>query len=177
MIEYIIEPKSRKDIRQLTKMIRFQLGLMNEVYFPIECLLDTFCEIFPDFSYEIVDDETLPVNIHAETDITNHIIRIKESVYIGALNGKGRDRMTIAHEIGHFIMICKLGLKYHRYYGRKQIPAYESPEWQAKCFAGELMIDYDLTVGMNPLDIVSACGVSVAAACYQYEKMHENEAS
>ena len=53
MAEYIVEPKSRQDIRDLTLMLRKFLGLENEKYFPITELLDVLAEIFDNFSYEI----------------------------------------------------------------------------------------------------------------------------
>ena len=56
MAEYIVEPKSRQDIRDLTLMLRKFLGLENEKYFPITELLDVLAEIFDNFSYEIVEN-------------------------------------------------------------------------------------------------------------------------
>ena len=99
MGEYVVEPKSRYNLRVLAKILRKNLGLTDELYFPIVELLDVMCELFPRFSYEIVDDSTFPSNVHADTDVMNHHIRIKESVYDGASNGNGRDRMTIAHDM------------------------------------------------------------------------------
>lgn len=54
MIEYVVEPKSRRDLRMLARVIRIKLGLENEPYFPIVELLEVLCELFDDFSYEIV---------------------------------------------------------------------------------------------------------------------------
>ena len=41
---------------------------------------------------------------HGETFPDEHIIRIREDVYLGAVNGCGRDGMTIAHEVGHLFL-------------------------------------------------------------------------
>lgn len=177
MVEYVVEPKSRYNLRVLAKILRKNLGLTDELYFPIVELLDVMCELFPRFSYEIVDDSTFPSNVHADTDVMNHHIRIKESVYDGASNGNGRDRMTIAHEIGHYFTLCFCGFKFQRNFKKEDIPPYKSPEWQAKCFAGELLIDYDLTIDMSPYEIVEQCGVSIDAAKYQYKKMHEKKSA
>ena len=131
------------------------------------------CELFPKFSYEIVPDSTFPDNVHADTDVMSQHIRIKESVYEGAADGNGRDRMTIAHEIGHFFTLCFCGFKFQRNFKKEKIPAYKSPEWQAKCFAGELLVDYDLVRNMQPYEIVEKCGVSYEAAYYQYRQIHK----
>lgn len=177
MVEYVVEPKSRRDLRMLARLLRYKLGLEDEIYFPIVELLDVLCEMFPKFSYEIVEDSLLPRNVHADTDVMHHHIRIKESVYEGAVNGNGRDRMTIAHEIGHYFTLCFCGFRFQRNFKKEPVPTYKSPEWQAKCFAGELLVDYQLAKNMKPFEIMESCGVSIDAANYQYKKMHERRSA
>ena len=75
--------------------------------------------------------------------------------------------MTIAHEIGHFVTLCFCGFKLQRSFGNKA-DIYQDPEWQAKCFAGELMVPHHLTLNMSPKEISEKCGVSLYAAKYQY---------
>lgn len=148
------------------------MHLENQLWFPIAELLDIFTEVFPNFSYEIVSDNVLPPNVHADIDVKTGHIRIKEIVYERACDGEGRDRMTIAHEFGHFFTICFCGFNLQRNFTNEPIPAYKDPEWQAKCFAGELMIPYHLVKGMSPEEIEMACGVSSDAARYQYKQLH-----
>ena len=75
MPDYIVEPKSRRDLRLLARMLRKHLGLENELWVPIVELLDVLVEVFDDFSYEIVEDCELPNGTHAETNVrTGHII-------------------------------------------------------------------------------------------------------
>ncbi len=167
--DYIVEPKSRKELRCLANALREHLGLENELWIPIVELLDVFAEIFDDFNYEIVQDNALPKGVHAETDIRSGNILIKESVYERACDGKGRDRMTIAHEIAHYFMLCFCGFKLQRAFDAKKVPPYMDPEWQAKCFAGEFMAAYHLTEGMSPAEIARFCGISRDAAIYQFK--------
>lgn len=167
----MVEPKSRDDLRNLARQFRKLLHLEDELYFPIVELLDVMTEIFDDFNYEIVEDNVFSENVHADTDIKTGLIRIKESVYEGACNGEGRDRMTIAHEIGHYFTICVCGFKLTRNFSEKQIPAFQDPEWQAKCFAGELMVAAHLVKDMNKYEIAKRCGVSYDAAHVQYKHL------
>ena len=172
MSEYVVEPKSRHQLQQLANVLRDHLGLHNTLFFPIVELLDLMSELFANFSYEVVPGSELPPDIHGDTNILKQHIRIKESVYLGAIQGIGRDRMTIAHEIGHYFTLCFCGFTFQRNFNMKEIPTYQSPEWQAKCFAGELLIPAHLTKNMNPHEIREQCGVSLAAATYQYNVMH-----
>ena len=113
MAEYIVEPKSRADIRRLTRELRETLGFDDQFYFPIVELLDIFCRVFPGFSYEVVEDCELPESVHADTDIRTGHIRIKQTVFDRACDGCGRDRMTIAHELGHFLCFVYVGSNYN----------------------------------------------------------------
>ena len=173
MADYIVEAKSRKDLRNLAHNIRKLFGLENELYFPIVKLLDVLHLIFPDFNYEIVPDSELPEEVHADTDIRTGNIRIKESVYERACNGEGRDRMTITHEFAHYITLCFCGFQLQRNFNNVVLPSYKDPEWQAKCLAGELMVPFDLAKDMSAEQIMVECGVSPDAARYQYKKIQE----
>ena len=167
MSEYIVEAKSRKDLRNLAFILRKHLGLENRLWVPIVELLDVLSEFLEGFSYEIVPDSSLSPGTRAETDIRTGHITIKESVYERACNGEGRDRMTIAHEIGHFFTLCFCGFKLQRNFAKQEVKHFNDPEWQAKCFAGEFLVPYHLTGNMTAADIASACGVSYDAADYQ----------
>ena len=164
MSEYIVEAKSRADLRRLTCILRKHLHLEEVLYFQIVELLDVMTELF-------VDDSVLSKKVHADTDIRTGHIRIKESVYEGACNGEGRDRMTIAHEIGHYFTLCFCGFRLERNFSGGRIPAFRDPEWQAKCFAGELMVPAPLVKGLNEHEIAEQCGVSLDAACVQYKHL------
>ena len=127
-VDYSVEPRSRAYLRRLASEIRKVLQLDNQLYFPIVELLDVFEETLDGFSYLIISDEELPPNKHADTNVYTGEIRIKECVYNGARQGNGRDRMTIAHEFSHYMILCFLGLKLSRTVSGGKIKAYEDPE-------------------------------------------------
>lgn len=80
--------------------------------------------------------------------------------------------MTIAHEICHYFLIKKNGVVLYDKKGAIPVPTYCDPEWQARCMAGELLIDKDLVQEFSVSDIELQCGVSYDAAVYQYRKSH-----
>ena len=53
-MDYVVEAKSRKNLRDLAYTLRKHLGLENVLYFPIVEVLDVLPEFFDNFSYEIV---------------------------------------------------------------------------------------------------------------------------
>lgn len=147
------------------------LNLTNELYFPIVEVLEMLHKFDEDAHFEVVEADELEENEHAVTDIITKTIKIRSDVYEGACNGVGRDRMTIAHEFAHFITLCVCGFRLARSFGDVDIPPYRDPEWQAKCLAGELMIDSDLVKGMSSSEVSEKCGVSFDAADFQLSKI------
>ena len=170
---YISEPMSRQTLRNIAHDVRCFLRLSKTNYFPILQILELIHLIIPESNYEILPESQM--ERHAEIDVTSKTIYIREDVYIGACNGKGRDRMTLCHEFSHLLLINVFGFKLSRTYKKKNLRAFEDPEWQAKCLAGELMMDSDLIVGMDANEIALKCGVSKEAATFQLSR-NKNDA-
>lgn len=172
-MQYMADPLSREDIRQFANLIRAKCGLKYVLMLPVLRLLEVFGSIIEDlsFNYEIIDDNALPEDKHAEYNATENCVYIKNSVYQGAFQGCGRDRMTIVHELSHAFLIKVSGVNLYRSFGESPIPAYKDPEWQAKCLAGELMMPINLIKDMSPSEIAKECGVSLDAANYHKSKM------
>lgn len=169
---YVAEPLSRKQLRRVALQIRKIIGFENNPRFPVISFLENVMPIlFPDFYYEIVLESELGANRHGDTDVANNCIRIREDVYNGALAGCGCDRMTIAHEISHYILLVVCGVKFARIFEETEVPTYCDPEWQVKALAGELMCAAHLIVNMTPSQIKTECGVSLDAAEYQLMKV------
>jgi hypothetical protein len=165
MTGYQCEALSRARIRQFALGLRKKLRLEETLYFNIIGFLEFVMPKFDDgFHFEIVPKDELPPEKHAYTDVINKTIYIREDVYKRAVQGEGRDRMTIAHEIGHYILIVVQGIKLYRTFNGAFINTSEDPEWQAKVFAGELLCPFNLISGMSVIEIMKGCGVSEAAA-------------
>ena len=166
-MNYIAEPLNRAKIREAAKAIRKIFCVENIIYLPVIQILEQAMPLlFTDFSYDIVTKSEFPDNRHAETDIVNHVIKIREDIYNGAVNGNGRDRMTIMHEISHYILLVVCGVKLARNFDGKKVAAYQNPEWQAKALAGEIMCPHEIIKSFSVDEIAKKCGVSKDAAQY-----------
>lgn len=69
------------------------------------------------------------------------------------------------HEISHVILFMLDFLPHIDVaYGNRDLKPYESVEWQAKALAGEILIPYEATKGMDYKSIKNRCKVSKDAA-------------
>ena len=162
---YKARPLSRNQIRMYAKGLRKMLGLENAEYIDIIGLVEN---VLPGLfsgsplSVDIIDKKTLGNN-QGLTFPEKGKMLIREDVYEGACHRNGRDRMTIAHELGHYLLHDDLGLA--RTEGN--VPTYCDPEWQATAFAAEFLMDHDVIAHMSVEEVMEKCGVSYSAACYQ----------
>lgn len=168
---YIASCKSRKDIRSTARIIRKIQNADNELYFPILDFVEkTLPRINPSFTFTVGMMEEMG-DCHGITFPDKNEIVIREDVYDRAWLGSGRDRLTIAHELYHYLEHSKNTVAFART-SKKDIPPYMDPEWQADAFGGELLVPYHLAGELTVSEIVEKCGVTPAAARFQHRKMH-----
>ncbi len=171
MSRYKANPLSRNDIRRFVRMLKRSVGMEDMLLFPVVEFMESILPIIiPDFQLEIVPVKEMGTK-HGETYPSKSLIRIREDVYERAVAGEPRDRMTLAHEIGHLfihdndvIALCRMQP------GEKLLP-YEDPEWQADCFAGELLASSYLIKGFSEYEVMEKCNVSFMAARVQISKL------
>lgn len=161
---------SRKQIRRLAKYVREVCGCDNEPFFPITQFIEFVLgnPENPDFNYEIVEPWEME-DMYGNTNTGTNVMKIRSDVYERAIKGVPRDRFTLCHELGHYLL--------HRpefmSYARGDVPRYKNPEWQANTFAGELMAPYDLAKNMTVEEIMEKCEMSRQAATIQYNEYHK----
>lgn len=156
------------EIRALADQVRQSLNL-TEPYIQIVHLLENVIpqvEGLDDFYVEVCEMEELGEK-HAETFPQSNLIRVRRDVYERACNGEGRDRATLAHEFGHYLMHQGVAL------ARSDVepPPWQDSEWQANCFAGEFLVSYR-HVGLceSYIEAARLFGVSLACAKYQWDR-------
>lgn len=157
-------PMSRKSIRMYVHEFRKACGMEKEIFFPIVEFIEWVLPMLG-FDFEIVSVCEME-KAYGITYTGAKIMKIREDVYEGAINGNPRDRFTLCHELGHFLLHTPERVSF----ARGTIPVYMTPEWQANVFAGELMAPYDLVRNMSKAEIADKCGMSYEAASIQYEE-------
>lgn len=157
------EPRSRVFIREIATKVRSQLNMLDVYKFPIIQVIELLAASEDDlFELEILPDNEMN-DTYGVTNTNTNIMKISERVYDGAVQGNARDRFTICHELGHYLLHQPESINF----ARGVIPTYCDPEWQANVFAAELLIPYNLTKDFDIEDIVEKCGVSYQCASIQ----------
>ena len=108
--------------------------------------------------------------MHGLTNPATKTIKIREDVYDRACEGHGRDRFTLAHELGHYLLHDDVTVGLARSGDGASVVTYCDPEWQANAFAGELLMPHDLIQNMSIGEIAAQCKVSYSAAELQRRK-------
>lgn len=173
----IAPPLSRENIRILTRELRKALGVEDYPYFPVMEFMELLIpKLYEDFELQICPPAEMK-DIHGLTYPEKHVICLREDVYNGACSGLGRDRFTVAHELGHYFLHAPERMALAKFRGIGDVPIYMNPEWQADTFAGELLVPSYLMSHSTAEEIVANCGVSRAAAICQIGKMKKAEES
>lgn len=164
MNQILAPPVSRADLERYANRLRRQLGVENDLRIPVLSLVEERIGLLLDgtFNYEYVDISKLPGE-YAHYNPQENLLTIREDVYMRASAGVGRDRFTIAHEIGHFCLHSD-NMVLSRATPGQEIPAYRDPEWQANTFASYFMMPRHLIAGMSAKEVSECCGTSLQAA-------------
>ncbi|MBU9215438.1 MULTISPECIES: ImmA/IrrE family metallo-endopeptidase [Burkholderia] len=167
MHEFRALPMKRAEIRGVALDLRRSLGLEGRLWFPVLQLVEhAFPHLDKQYHFEVAEYAELGES-HGLTvrEGDSVCIKIREDIYDRAYADEGRDRGTVAHEAGHYLLHAR-SPALHRHFGGP-LKSYEDPEWQAKAFQGELLIPKHLVSGMSVSDVAKECGVSYDAAEYQ----------
>lgn len=165
--DYRVPPQNRESIRSFVRSLRGTFGITGLKFPVMEVIEFALPQLIPDFELHIGGMKEMG-ETHGLTYPQDHLLVLREDIYEGALNGVGRDRMTAAHELGHLLM--HKNIAFARAAPGVKIRPFESSEWQAKCFSGELLVPAmhsNVLKGMDAEEVAEACGVSLVAARYQ----------
>lgn len=171
---YKSKPTSRLRIREFANKIRRLLAAENVFDFPIVEVFE-FLSSQGLFSFEILNADEMG-NKCGETFPSERYINIREDIYDKACLGDPFSRTTLAHELFHLfhhseeaISLCRTDREVEK------LKAYEDPEWQANCFAGELLVPKELVKDMEVEDVVQKCRVSLTMAKYQMNQYKKED--
>ena len=167
-----VSPRSRADLRSVATQL-LEICHIKTPYVPIVEVLEHHLTNLG-VVYEYMSSETMGID-HGRSFPDEGRIQIREDVYVRACEGRGRDRLTIAHEIGHVLLHGGLSLR-RSAANPNSIKTYENSEWQADAFAGELLMSLRWVRARcnGPPDLVETFGVSESAARTHWNALCRN---
>lgn len=166
-LSYLMKPMTLKSIRVKAQTVRKSFGYDVDGYVDIVQMLETMQDI--GINVEILPEQIMKEK-HGATFPMKNLIQIREDVYNRACDGYARDRMTIAHEIGHLILHVTEDISLARVPDGTAIPAYCDSEWQANAFAGELLAPHEYIKQLSVKEICDKYVVSSSAAEIQLRR-------
>lgn len=148
-----VPPRSQLSVFGEAMDVRRQLGIHYDA-FPIAQVLEfVMPKAFPGFNLEVAEMHEMGIN-HGLTIPADNVIRLRVDVYDGMVEGRGRDRFTASHELGHYLMHRDVPIQFHRAENGR-LPAYRDSEWQANRFAGALLMPTDKMIQCRCLEEVT----------------------
>lgn len=162
-----VSPLRIVDIRSIAGLVRDQLDMPTGSINMQNLLEIVLPQIYPGFHFDVVEKHVLGHD-HARTYPQQRLIEIRNDVYDGLCEKQGRDRFTVAHEIGHLFLhkapVLARGSQDHK--------IFEDSEWQADRFAAEFLMPYDdCRTCKSYQQIMVRFGVSPTAAQKRFREM------
>ncbi|WP_193453197.1 ImmA/IrrE family metallo-endopeptidase [Pseudomonas nitroreducens] len=158
-----VPPRSQDNVFGVAMSVRRELGIQTDAFPIAEVLEFVMPQAFPGFALEVAEQYEMGPN-HGLTIPDENVIRLRLDVYEGLVEGKGRDRFTASHELGHYLMHRNVPIRFHRA-EHGELKKFRDSEWQANRFAGALLMPTDKMVTCQSLaEIVERFQVSWDAA-------------
>ncbi len=165
---FIVPPRKKSDIYKIATDIRncFRSLISEEGRLPIDVIYELLPDMLPGFVCEVMEPWQMGLD-HGRTFPSRQTIWLREDVYDGMCQGKGRDRFTAAHELGHFFLHQNVSFARAMDSSTK---IYCNSEWQANTFASALLIDEVLLSQCRSLqEVVERFGVTADAARVRFK--------
>lgn len=169
-----VRPLSVQAIRDKASQIRQVLSVVGAPpngAIDVVAVTDIYLpKLMDDFSLDIVADGSMGAD-HARTYPDKNLVQVQGSVYEGARHGHGRDRFTLAHELGH-LFLHRGVTAFARAAASSTHKPYEDSEWQADAFAAEFLMPFkEILQCSSASEIPYLYGVSSQAAEVRFKKV------
>lgn len=160
-----VSPRGRNDIRSVAHRVHDLIRRQPPPFPIVEFLEFLMPRVWEDFTFAVQPESLLGDN-HGITFPDERTMIIREDIYERAVAGLARDRFTLAHELGHLLL--HTGVRFARHVDPQTVKAFRSSEWQANCFAGELLVPSWFSHNYKSVeDTAQLCNVSQEAAALQ----------
>lgn len=165
--------KTDEQLEQWVRDYLRRIGLGHQIRPDLMTVLVKTKHIDKRFNYSRVPDHELPA-AEAEWDSTKMCVRMRESVFVGMQRNEPRARMTVAHELAHYVLGHKgiLNRKPGIRMRDISIASLRQEESEAKRTAAIILApEYLIPKETTPEEIAAKFGLSAEAALYRFEEI------
>lgn len=161
-------PMKTAQIEAIATQVRAHLEI-DVPWLPVPEILEHYLPLLIDgYAYDVRDVGEMG-NRHGYFDPFEKLLVLRADVYEGLCKGRGRDRFTATHELGHLLLH---GAGLNRLKPGRVLPLYRDPEWQADAFAAAILMPEPMVLECNSIaQVASEFGVSMAAASHRVRKL------
>jgi transcriptional regulator with XRE-family HTH domain len=164
----LVPPQSTKAIRAFADQVRSVFVDDEKIEFPIMDVLEFRLAAIFDGFYVDIRDAAYMGDLEGQMLPGENGVALREDVYDGAWAGNRRDRFTVCHELGHFLMHRSVTMARARDDTDK---IFCDSEWQADTFAGTLMMSpRHLPLFSSPAHAADLCNMNPAATRTMWAK-------
>jgi Zn-dependent peptidase ImmA (M78 family) len=165
--------KTDEELEAVARNFLKKIGLEYQVRPDMMTIISKLKHEVRSFKYERVPDEKLP---HAEAQwlSDDFVLKMRESVFVQMQQGQPRARMTIAHELSHYLLKHKglLNRSTQKTMSEIAVPLVRRQESEARRLGPVILApEYLVPEGATADDIARMFGLSAEAASYRKDEI------
>lgn len=165
--------KTDEELETIARNFLRQIGLEFQVRPDMMTVISKLKHKVPSFKYERVPDADMP-NAEAQWLSEDFLLRMRESVFVGMQNGQARARMTVAHELSHYLLRHKglLNRSTQKTITEIAVAQVRRQESEARRLGPVILApEYLVPEGATVEIIVDVFGLSAEAATYRKDEV------
>jgi Zn-dependent peptidase ImmA (M78 family) len=165
--------KTDEELEAVARSFLKRIGLEYQVRPDMMTVISKLKHVVPSFNYLRVPDSAMP-NAEAQWLSDDFVLKMRESVFIGMQRGEPRARMTIAHELSHYLLKHKglLNRSTQKTISEIAVPHVRRQESEARRLGPIILApEYLVPEGATIEQIVEMFGLSVEAATYRKDEV------
>ncbi len=165
----LVPPLKTIEIRNVAQTLRDEFGIYDQPFPIVEAY--EWMVAKDTFEFEILENDKMPHDYGLYIPHLN-LIQIRQEIYDKAMKDDGFARSTMAHELGHWALKHGQDISFASSAKPQPSVTCTDPEWQAKKYSQELLIDTRLlSTHISPKAIEKRFKVTFQMAEVAYESL------
>jgi IrrE N-terminal-like domain len=165
--------KTDEELEAVVRNFLRKIGLERQIRPDMMTVISKLKHVVPSFNYRRVPDEEMP-EAEAHWYSEDFELSMRESVFVGMRRGEPRARMTVAHELSHYLLAHKgyLNRNVTKSNAEMSVQRIVNQESEARRTAPIILApEYLVPEGATAEEIVSTFGLSQQAAVIRKEEI------